>query len=91
MRAKRVHRYGPPEVIDFEEVAQPVPGPGEVLIRVQAAGVGPWDAWMRAGKAALPQPLPLTQAHKMLEGVRKRPPGKIVLRNRETSGDTETH
>jgi NADPH:quinone reductase-like Zn-dependent oxidoreductase len=60
MRANRVHRYGPPEVIDFEEVERPVPGPGEVLIRVQAAGVGPWDAWMRAGKGALPQPLPLT-------------------------------
>ena len=37
-----------------------MPGSGEVLIRVQAAGVGPWDAWMRAGKGALPQPLPLT-------------------------------
>jgi NADPH:quinone reductase-like Zn-dependent oxidoreductase len=60
MRANRVHRYGPPEVIDFEEVERPVPGSGEVLIRVQAAGVGPWDAWMRAGKGALPQPLPLT-------------------------------
>jgi NADPH:quinone reductase-like Zn-dependent oxidoreductase len=30
------------------------------LVRVHAAGVGPWDAWIRAGKSALPQPLPLT-------------------------------
>ena len=29
-------------------------------MRVKAAGVGPWDAWIRAGKSALPQPLPLT-------------------------------
>lgn len=36
------------------------PGEGEVLVRVKAAGVGPWDAWIRAGKSALPQPLPLT-------------------------------
>ena len=35
-------------------------GAGEVLIRVHAAGVGPWDAWVRAGHSALPQPLPLT-------------------------------
>lgn len=38
----------------------PAPGPGEILIRVKAAGVGPWDGWIRAGKSALPQPLPLT-------------------------------
>jgi NADPH:quinone reductase-like Zn-dependent oxidoreductase len=36
------------------------PGRGEVLVRVKAAGVGPWDAWLRAGKSALSQPLPLT-------------------------------
>jgi NADPH:quinone reductase-like Zn-dependent oxidoreductase len=29
-------------------------------VRVRAAGVGPWDAWVRAGKSAIPQPLPLT-------------------------------
>jgi NADPH:quinone reductase-like Zn-dependent oxidoreductase len=31
-----------------------------VLVQVLAAGVGPWDAWVRAGKSAVPQPLPLT-------------------------------
>jgi NADPH:quinone reductase-like Zn-dependent oxidoreductase len=60
MKANRVHRFGPPEVIVFEEVERPVPGEGEVLVRVKAAGVGPWDAWVRAGKSVLPQPLPLT-------------------------------
>ncbi|HMF58785.1 MAG TPA: NADP-dependent oxidoreductase [Vicinamibacterales bacterium] len=44
----------------FEQVLRPTPGHGEVLLRVEAAGVGPWDAWIRAGKSALPQPLPLT-------------------------------
>ncbi len=29
-------------------------------MKVAAAGVGPWDAWIRAGKSAMPQPLPLT-------------------------------
>src|SRR4051812_48718683 len=60
MMAWRVHEFGPPSVMKFERVPRPVPGPGEVLIKVEAASVGPWDAWIRAGKSALPQPLPLT-------------------------------
>src|SRR5512140_3028888 len=60
MMAWRVHRFGPTEVMTFERVARPEPGPGEVLVKVEAARVGPWDGWIRAGKSALPQPLPLT-------------------------------
>jgi NADPH:quinone reductase-like Zn-dependent oxidoreductase len=60
MKAARVHQYGPPSVITLEDLPLPVPGPGEVLVRVHAAGVGPWDGWVRAGKSVLPQPLPLT-------------------------------
>ena len=60
IKASRVHRFGPPEAIVLEDVERPEPGEGEVLIRVAAAGVGPWDAWIRAGKSVLPQPLPLT-------------------------------
>ncbi len=60
MMAWRVHEFGPPDVMNFEQVPRPTPGQGEVLVKVEAAGVGPWDAWIRAGKSALPQPLPLT-------------------------------
>jgi len=60
MAACQVHRFGGPEVIDLEDIQQPAPGPGQVLVRVVAAGVGPWDAWIRAGHSVLPQPLPLT-------------------------------
>jgi NADPH:quinone reductase-like Zn-dependent oxidoreductase len=60
MMAWRVHEFGPPEIMKFERVPRPEPGPGEVLVKVDAAGVGPWDGWIRAGKSALPQPLPLT-------------------------------
>jgi NADPH:quinone reductase-like Zn-dependent oxidoreductase len=60
MKAWRVHEFGPPEVMQFERVPVPSPGPGEVLVRVHAAGVGPWDGWIRGGRSALPQPLPLT-------------------------------
>jgi len=60
MMAWRVHEYGSPDVMRFDSIPRPDPGPGEVLVKVEAAGVGPWDGWIRAGKSALPQPLPLT-------------------------------
>lgn len=60
MRAVRVERFGGPEVVVVLDVPEPVIGPGQVLVRVDAAGIGPWDAWIRAGKSVLPQPLPLT-------------------------------
>jgi len=44
----------------FERIPRPDPGPGEVLVKVEAAGVGLWDGWIRAGKGAEPHPLPLT-------------------------------
>jgi NADPH:quinone reductase-like Zn-dependent oxidoreductase len=60
MMVWRVHEFGPPEIMKFERVPRPEPGPGDVLVKVEAAGIGPWDGWIRAGKSALPQPLPLT-------------------------------
>src|SRR5215203_2499714 len=60
MMAWRVHEFGAPETMQFERVPVPNPGPGEVLVKVHAAGVGPWDGWIRGGRSALPQPLPLT-------------------------------
>jgi NADPH:quinone reductase-like Zn-dependent oxidoreductase len=60
MMAWRVHEFGPPDVMRFEPIPRPEPSAGEVLVKVQAAGVGPWDGWIRAGRSALPQPLPLT-------------------------------
>lgn len=59
MRAVRVHQFGGLDAIVCEEVPCPAPAKGQVLVRVKAAGVGPWDAWVRAGKSVLPQPLPL--------------------------------
>jgi NADPH:quinone reductase-like Zn-dependent oxidoreductase len=60
MKAVRIHRFGPPEVVVIEDVPVPSPGPREVLVRVAAAGVAPWDALIREGKSKVsPQP-PLT-------------------------------
>src|SRR6516164_5628471 len=49
MKAIVVHEYGGPEVLKFEEYPDPVPGPGEVLLRVAAASVNPIDYKRRAG------------------------------------------
>jgi NADPH:quinone reductase-like Zn-dependent oxidoreductase len=49
MKAIVVHQYGGPEVLKFEEVPDPVAGPGEVLVRVAAASVNPIDYKRRAG------------------------------------------
>ena len=60
MKAVRIHRFGPPEVMSIENLPIPEPSDGEVVVQVKAAGVGPWDALIRSGKSALRQPLPLT-------------------------------
>src|SRR5271170_7096360 len=49
MKAIVVHEYGGPEVLKFEEDTDPVPGPGEVLVRVAVASVNPIDYKRRAG------------------------------------------
>jgi NADPH:quinone reductase-like Zn-dependent oxidoreductase len=49
MKAVVVHQYGGPEVLQFEDYPDPVPGPGEVLVRVAATSVNPLDYKRRAG------------------------------------------
>lgn len=60
MRAVRVLRAGGPEVVEVQDVPVPSPGPNEVLVRVGAAGVAPWDAIIREGKSEVSPPPPLT-------------------------------
>jgi len=49
MKAIRVHSFGPPEVMKSEDVPELVPGPGQVLVSVKAAGVNPVDTYIRSG------------------------------------------
>ena len=60
MKAIQVHQFGSPEVLSLEEIPTPKPGPGEVLVHVRAAGVNPYDTYMRAGTYAVKPPLPYT-------------------------------
>lgn len=62
MKAIRVYEYGNPEVLQLEDIADPVAGEGEVLIEVAGAGVNPidWKVLSGAMKAFIPLPLPFT-------------------------------
>ncbi len=62
MKAIRLHAFGGPEVLRYEDAPRPVPGPGEVLVRVHAAGLNPPDWYLRDGYRSLPpewQPSPV--------------------------------
>jgi NADPH:quinone reductase-like Zn-dependent oxidoreductase len=51
MKASVLHEYGPPKNLKYEDVPDPVPGQGEVLVRVAASSVNPVDYKMRSGEA----------------------------------------
>jgi NADPH:quinone reductase len=93
MKAIRVHQFGGPEVLKLEEVPTPKPDPGEVLVRVRAAGVNPYDTYMRAGTYAIKPHLPYTpgsDAAGTVEaigtGVTKVKPGDRVYRAQTSTG-----
>jgi NADPH2:quinone reductase len=60
MKAIRVHQFGDPEVMKLENVDDLKPGAGQVVIRVQSAGVNPVDAYIRAGIYPRKPSLPFT-------------------------------
>ena len=58
MKAVRYHEYGPAEVLRYEDVPEPVAGPGEVVIAMRACGVNHFDVDLRGGVSRWPLPLP---------------------------------
>lgn len=60
MKAIRVREFGPPEVMQIEDVPLPHPGPGQLVVRVKAAGVNPVETYMRSGIYARKPALPWT-------------------------------
>lgn len=63
MKAIVVREFGPPETMRLEELPVPVPGPGQILVRVRAAGVNPVETYIRAGAYARRPALPYTPGH----------------------------
>ncbi|HET6931120.1 MAG TPA: NADPH:quinone reductase, partial [Candidatus Acidoferrum sp.] len=93
MKAIQVHQFGGPEVLQLQEIPTPKPGPGQVLVRVHAAGVNPYDTYMRNGTYAIKPPLPYTPGSDAAgvieavgEGVTKFKPGARVYTARTVSG-----
>ena len=59
MKAIRIHEFGAPEVLQLEEVVDPSPGPGQVVVRMRAVGVNPVETYIRSGIYPKP-PTPFT-------------------------------
>ena len=85
MKAIRVHTFGGPEVLRLDEVPDPKAGPGQVLVRIRAAGVNPVDTYIRSGTYTMIPPLPYipgTDAAGVVEtvgeGVKRFKPGDRV-------------
>jgi NADPH:quinone reductase len=93
MKAIRVHEFGGPEVLKLEEVATPKPSAGEVVVRIHAAGVNPYDTYMRAGTYAVKPSLPYIPGsdgagtvEAVGQGVKKVKPGDRVYTARTITG-----
>jgi NADPH2:quinone reductase len=93
MRVIRVHEFGGPEVLRYEEVPDPTPGPGHVVVRVHAVGVNPVDTYIRTGTYASKPALPYTpgsdaagEVEAVGDGVTGVRPGDRVYTGSGTSG-----
>ena len=93
MKAIRVREFGGPEVLKLEEVPTPKPAVGQVLVRIHAAGVNPYDTYMRAGAYAQKPTLPYTPGsdgagvvEAVGEGVKKVKRGDRVYTTHTLSG-----
>lgn len=93
MKAILVREFGGPEVLKLEEVPAPKPGPGQILVRIHAAGVNPADTYVRTGNYAVKPALPYTPGsdgagviESVGEGVTKVRPGDRVYVARSVSG-----
>ncbi|MGH3002392.1 MAG: zinc-binding dehydrogenase [Gaiellaceae bacterium] len=56
MKAIRIHEDGGPEVLRYEDVPDPEPGDGEVLVELRAASLNHLDVWIRKGLPSVPKP-----------------------------------
>ncbi len=93
MKAILVHEFGGPEVLKLVEVPTPRPAAGQVLVRIHAAGVNPYDTYMRNGIYPVKPPLPYTPGSDAAgtveavgEGVNKVKPGDRVYTAKTLTG-----
>ena len=80
MKAIKVREFGGPEVLRLEETPRPQPGTGQVLVRVHAAGVNPYEAYIRAGSYPNLPRLPYTPGSDGAGVVEAAGPGVVSVR-----------
>jgi len=93
MKAIQVHQFGGPEVLELREIPTSKPGPGQILVRVHAAGVNPYDTYMRNGTYAIKPSLPYIPGSDAAgtveavgDGVKKVKPGDRVYTAKTLTG-----
>ncbi|HEX6278566.1 MAG TPA: NADPH:quinone reductase [Pyrinomonadaceae bacterium] len=93
MKVIVIHEYGEPEVMKLEDVPTPEPANGQVLVKIEAAGVNPVDTYLRSGNHAHAPALPYTPGkdaagvvEKVGSGVTKFKPGDRVYTAGSISG-----
>jgi len=93
MKAILVREFGGPEVLKLEEVPTPKPAAAQVLVRIHAAGVNPYDTYMRAGTYAVKPPLPYTPGSDAAgiveaigDGIKRVKPGDRVYTAKTVTG-----
>lgn len=86
LRAIRIHEHGGPEVLRMEELPPPSPGPGEVVVRLEAMALNHLDLWVRRGIPGVKFAFPLTpgadgvgRIEALGAGVDGPPPGTRVI------------
>ncbi len=75
MKAIRIHRFGGPEVLEIEDLPNPAPGDGEILVRVLASSVNPVDYKLRNGEGAKAEQLPMAMGRDVAGFVERVGPG----------------
>ena len=93
MRAIRVQQFGGPEVLQIEEVTEPLPGPGQVLVKAHAIGINPVETYIRSGVYTPRPDLPYTPGtdaagtvEAVGEGVKDLKPGDRVYTSGTVAG-----
>jgi NADPH2:quinone reductase len=93
VKAIAVREFGGPEVLGIEDLATPQPAAGQVLVRIEAAGVNPADTYVRSGTYAVRPKLPYTPGsdgagvvEAVGEGVKGVKPGDRVFTARSITG-----
>jgi NADPH:quinone reductase-like Zn-dependent oxidoreductase len=82
MKAVRFHAHGGPEVLRYEEAPDPVPGPGEALVRVGAVALNHLDLWQRRGIERVRIPFPHISGAEVAGTVLEAPAGTLAVGQR---------